>query len=184
MSGSAGDTEGPGGVAGFLRRMASPLSTALQFAVVSSLSFSLALFLSYILPDYADTRMIGAMWAMISAIIVTQDTRSQTISTAWFRVQGSLIGAIFSAIYLTFFPFSIAGLGILIGIVVLTCELLKMPTHLRLAALTAGIVMVVSAQNPDIPPFANAAHRFLEVIIGSTVAVVAALVWQYVSRRS
>jgi len=184
MSGSNGDTERSGRVTGFVQRMAAPLSTAIQFALVASLSFSLALLLSSILPDSSDTVMIGAMWAMISAIIVTQETRSATISMGGLRVMGSFIGAVFSALYLIFFPFSIVGMGILIGIVVFTCVLLGMPGYLRLAALTAGIVLVVSAQNPDIPPFVNAAHRFLEVIIGSSVAIAAAWVWQYVFKSS
>jgi uncharacterized membrane protein YccC len=164
--------------------MAAPFSTALLFALVSSVSFALALSLSSVIPDSPDTRMIGAMWAMISGIIVTQDTRSATISMAWLRVLGSLIGAVFSAIFLILFPFTIPGMGILIGIVVFTCLLLGLPGHLRLAALTAGIVMVVSVQNPDIPPVLNAAHRFLEVIVGSSVAICAAWVWQYFSPGS
>jgi len=179
VSGNAGDAENTGMVTGFVRRMAAPLSTALQFALVSSLSFSLAFLLSYLLSESPDTRLLGSMWAMISAIVVTQETRSATISTAWVRILGSLIGAIFSALYLMIFPFSIVGMGLMIGIVVLTCELLRMPGHLRLAALTVGIVMVVSFQNPGISPVVNAATRFMEVIIGSTVAVATAWAWQY-----
>lgn len=184
MSGSNGDTGRSGRMTGLVQRMAAPLSTAIQFALVASLSFSLALYLAFILPDSSDTAMIGAMWAMISAIIVTQETRSATISMGGLRVIGSFIGAVFSAVYLLFFPFSIAGMGVLIGIVVLTCILLGMPGYLRLAALTAGIVLVISAQNPEIPPFVNAAHRFLEVIVGSSVAIAAAWIWQYMFRSS
>jgi len=169
---------GPGGV-GLLRRVTGQLATALQFAIVSAVSFSLALWLSTVLPGSPESDMIGAMWAMISAIVVTQDTRSATISTAWLRIFGSLIGAVFSAVYLTFFPFSIVGMGILIGVVVFTCLLIRMPTYLRLAALTTGIILIISVQNPAIPPVVNAATRFLEVIIGSSVAVAAAWVWQY-----
>jgi len=169
----------PGGAKGLLPRIAAPLSSAILFAVVSAVSFSLALAITGFVPEDTGTRMIGALWAMISAIVVMQDTRSATISTAWLRILGSLIGAVFSAIYLLVFPFSIVGMGILIGIVVLTCELLHLPGHLRLAGLTAGIVMVISVVNPDIPPVVNATTRFFEVIIGSSVAVAAAWVWQY-----
>jgi len=169
----------PGGAKGFLHRMAGPLSSAILFALVSVVSFALAFFITGYAPEDADTRMIGAMWAMISAIVVMQDTRSATISTAWLRILGSLIGAVFSALYLVFFPFSIVGMGVLIGLVVLVCELLHLPGHLRLAGLTAGIVLVISAVNPDIPPVINAATRFFEVIIGSSVAVAAAWIWQY-----
>jgi Predicted membrane protein len=165
---------------GFLHRITAPVSSAILFALVSVVSFTIAFSITGYVPQDTDTRMIGALWAMISAIVVMQDTRSATISTAWLRILGSLIGAVFSALYLVFFPFSIVGMGILIGVVVLTCELLHLPGHLRLAGLTAGIVMVISVVNPDIPPFVNAATRFFEVMIGSSVAVVAAWIWQYV----
>jgi uncharacterized membrane protein YccC len=173
----------PGRAGGFLHRMAGPVSSALLFALVSVVSFSLALAITGYVPQDTATRTIGALWAMISAIVVMQDTRTATISTAWLRILGSLIGAIFSALYLLLFPFSILGMGILIGLVVLTCELLHLPGHLRLAGLTAGIVMVISVVNPDIPPVVNAATRFFEVIIGSSVAVATAWIWQYVFGR-
>jgi len=181
MSGKG--AEGPGRAAGLVRQVAVPLSTGVQFALVSSVAFSLSLLISAFIPyNTPDTAMIGAMWAMISAVVVMQDTRSSTISTAWLRIFGSLVGAAFSALYLTFFPFSIAGMGILVGIVAFACISLKIPGHLRLAALTVGIVMVISFENPAIPPLVNAATRFVEVVIGSSVAVGAALAWQYVFR--
>ena len=170
----------PDGAKGYLHRITAPLSSAVLFALVSVVSFSLAFVITGYAPEDASTRMIGAMWAMISAIVVMQDTRSATISTANLRILGSLIGAVFSAVYLHFFPFSIIGMGVLIGVVVLVCELLHLPGHLRLAGLTAGIVMVISVVNPGIPPVVNAATRFFEVIIGSSVAIAAAWVWQYV----
>jgi len=172
-------------MAGRVQKLAAPLSLGLQFGLVAVVSFSLALLLSAYLPDNTpDTAMIGAMWALISAVVVMQDTGSQTISTAWLRIFGSLIGAAFSAVYLMFFPFSVLGMGILIGIVAFTCVILGLPGHLRLAALTVGIVMVISFENPAIPPLVNAATRFVEVIIGSTVAVCAAWAWQYLFPRT
>lgn len=183
MSGSNCGAGLPGRIAGRLRDPTA-LLTAIQFALVATISFSLAFLLSAYIPySTGDSVMIGAMWAMISAIVVTQDTRSSTISTAWLRIFGSFIGATFSAAYLTFFPFSLVGMGILIGIVVFVCVLLGIPGHLRLAALTVGIVMVISALNPAIPPFINAADRFFEVIIGSTVAIGAAWISQEVLLR-
>lgn len=179
MSGNSEKTPRTGRLAGLLNSFGASLSTAVQFALVSAISFSLALFVAAVVPESGDTAMIGAMWAMISAIIVTQDTRSATLSTAWIRILGSLIGAVLSAIYLLLFPFSIVGMGILIGVVVIICELLRLPGYLRLASLTAGVIIVISVVNPDIPPVVNAATRFFEVIIGSTVAIAAAWIWHY-----
>jgi len=119
---------------------------------------------------------------MISAIVVTQETRSATLDTAWLRIFGSLIGAVISAVYLSFLPFSVVGMAALVGLTVLICQILGIPGHARLAALTAGVVMVVSAVNPDIPAFINAGTRFFEVIIGSTVAVAVIWVWPYLAQ--
>jgi hypothetical protein len=43
--------------------------------------------------------LIGALWAMISGIVVLQATRQETWVAAWLRVLGSLIGALISAAY-------------------------------------------------------------------------------------
>jgi uncharacterized membrane protein YccC len=178
------DADDPGILAGFLHKIADPVHTALQYAIVSFLSFSLALTISTHVQGTPDSVTIGALWAMISAIVVTQETRSATIDTAWLRIFGSLVGAAISAVYLLFLPFSVVGMAVLVGLTVLACQLLGIPGHARLAALTAGVIMVVSALNPDIPPLVNAGTRFFEVIIGSTVAVAVIWVWPYLFRPS
>jgi uncharacterized membrane protein YccC len=160
-------------------RITGPLQIALQFAIVSFLSFSIALAITSALHGTGDSQTIGAMWAMISSIVVMQETRSATLDTAWLRTLGSLIGAVISAVYLSFFPFSTIGMAVLVGITILACQLFGIPGHARLAALTAGVVMVVSAVNPAVPPFINAGTRFFEVIIGSSVAVAVVWVWPH-----
>lgn len=168
-----------GQLTSFRKHITGSVSTALLYTIISPLSFYLALGLpTYLTGHSPETRMIGALWAMITAIIVAQDTRAATENTAWLEVIGGLIGALAGGIYFVFFPFSILGMGILIGIVVFICEILRVPTYIRFAAFTVAIVMVISALNPDIPPFFNAAHRVLEVIIGCAVAVVFVRIWQ------
>jgi len=175
MTGSTGN---PGSPAGRLNDPATFL-TAIQFALVATISFTLAHLISPYIPcSTEESAMIGSLWAMISSILVTQDTRSLTIRTAWLQIFGAFLGAVFSAAYLTLFSFSIAGMGLVIGLVVFACILLGFPGHIRLAAFNVGIVMVISAINPTIPPDINAATRFTEVLIGSTVAVAVAWTWQ------
>jgi uncharacterized membrane protein YccC len=169
-------------MSGFFIRIERSLPTAIQFTLVSFLSFSLALLLTAGIPGAADSQTVGAMWAMISSIVVMQETRSATLDTAWLRIFGSLAGAVISAVYLTFLPFSTPGMALLIGLTVLICQVSGIPGHARLAALTVGVVMVISAMNPGVPPFVNAGTRFLEVIIGSTVAVAIVWAWPYLSR--
>lgn len=164
---------------GFLSRIAGSVRTAIQFALVSFLSFSIAYGAAPFFEGSPESYMIGAMWAMISGIVVMQETRSATLDTAWLRIFGSLLGAVISAAYLVFLPFSVLAMAALVGLTVMICQLLGFPGYARLAALTVGVVMVISAVNPDIPPLVNAATRFFEVIIGSSVAVLIIWVWPY-----
>ncbi len=170
---------------GIVQKLASPILIALQYGLGSLISFSVALLFSRdIIHITSGTAMIGALWAMITFISVTQDCRSSTQDTARLQVLGAFLGAVLSGIFLITFPFSIPGMACLIGLVVLLCQVLGMPGPARLAALTVGIVMVISAINPNIPPVVNAMTRFLEVLIGSTVAIGIVCVWQYLPGNS
>jgi len=170
---------------GSVQKLAAPILIALQYGLGALISFSIALLFSKnIIHITSGTAMIGSLWAMITFISVTQDCCSSTQDTAWLQVLGAFLGAVLSGIFLSIFPFSIAGMALLIGIVVLICQVLGIPGPARLAALTVGIVMVISAINPEIPPLVNAMTRFLEVLIGSTIAICIVWVWQYLPCNS
>jgi uncharacterized membrane protein YgaE (UPF0421/DUF939 family) len=85
---------------------------------------------------------------VISGIVVLQATRRDTVASAWLRVLGTLIGAVISAIYLSFLPFNPFGLAVCIGITVLPCHSFRVPDHARLAAITVAVVMVVPWPSP------------------------------------
>jgi uncharacterized membrane protein YgaE (UPF0421/DUF939 family) len=90
---------------------------------------------------------------------------------------GTLIGAILSGLYLYLFPFSPVGMAVSVGLTVLLCQLLQVPDHGRLAAITVALVMVISSSEATLSPFANAALRFIESVIGAGIAVLAVLLW-------
>jgi uncharacterized membrane protein YccC len=175
---TAGTTAIPGEM---VDRVLGPVHIAVQYALVSLLAYVIASYATVSLQGTADLASIGALWAMISGIVVMQETRKSTLNSAWLRILGSLAGAIISAIYLLVFPFNPVGMAILIGITVLLCQGIGIPGHARLAALTVAVVLVVSGLNPEISPLVNAATRFIEVIIGSVVAVAVVWVWPYVT---
>ncbi|TAJ45626.1 FUSC family protein [Methanofollis fontis] len=146
---------------------------ALQYALVALLSYVIAGLVTALLEGGPQSAMIGGLWAMISGIVVMQERRADTESSALLRVLGSLIGAVFAAAYLLVLPFNPVGMALLIGITVLACQAIAVPAHGRLAAVTVGVVMVFSTLNPETGPVLNAALRFGEVVIGSCVAVLA-----------
>jgi uncharacterized membrane protein YccC len=176
----AAATDAPSGKA--MEKVPGPVHIAVQYALVSLLAFVIASNVTVLMQGTADLAPIGALWAMISGIVVMQETRKSTLDSAWLRILGSLAGAIISAIYLLFLPFNPLGMAILIGLTVLICQGIGIPGHARLAALTVAVVMVVSGLNPAINPLVNASTRFIEVIIGSMVAVAVVWVWPYVTR--
>ncbi len=127
--------------------------------------------------------MTGGLWAVISGIVVMQATWSETESSASLRVLGSLIGAVIAAVFLSFLPFSVIGMAVCIALTVIVCQLFGIPSHARLASITVAVVMVFSVLSPEITPVINAALRFIEVVIGATVAVLVSRFWPFGRRE-
>jgi uncharacterized membrane protein YccC len=139
------------------------------------LAYLAGLHLTLVIPSVS--AHIGALWCVISGLVVLQATRRETVASAWLRVLGTLIGALVSAIYLLFLPFSPIGLAVSIGITVLLCHAWRVPDHARLASITVAVIMVVSTVHPQINPLVNAGLRFVESCIGTVLAVLAVLAW-------
>ena len=68
-------------------------------------------------------------------------------------------------------------MAVSVGLTVLLCQMVEVPDHGRLAAITVALVMVISSGNPELSPFANAALRFIKSVIGAGTAVLAVLLW-------
>jgi uncharacterized membrane protein YccC len=126
---------------------------------------------------HARSSSIGGLWSLVSGIVVLQATSRDTWKSAVLRVLGTLIGAMLSGFYLYLFPFSPVGMAVSVGLTVLLCQMVGVPHHDRLAAITVALVMVISSGNSELSPFANAALRFIESVIGAGTAVLAVLLW-------
>ena len=148
---------------------------AIQDALVCLLAYLAGFYFTRTL--YGSEMQIGALWSVISGIVVLQATRRDTMATAWLRTLGTLIGSIISAVYLLLLPFSPIGMALSIGITILLCHVCRVPDHARLAAITVAVIMVVSAAYPHMNPLVNAGLRFGESCIGTALAVLAVLAW-------
>ncbi|MFC2149230.1 aromatic acid exporter family protein [Candidatus Auribacterota bacterium] len=120
------------------------------------------------------TAQIGGLWAVISGILVMEITPPDTLRSLKFRIVGSFIGAVISGCYLVFLPFSVIGLAVCIAAGVLTCHLLRLPDHVKLAGVTISVVMIVSTLGHGLNPIVNAGLRFVESTIGGFVALLTA----------
>ena len=147
-----------------------------EIALAALLAYWLGSWFTSLFPGYLPK--IGGLWSAISAIVVTQATSKEALSSASLRILGSAIGAATSAIYLTLLPFHPAGMALAIFATLLLCAAVNVPSHGRLAAITVIVVMVTSSLDPKLSPGLNALLRFAESCIGTGVAVLAVLIWQ------
>lgn len=119
---------------------------------------------------------IDGLWAVISAILVFQNTYAETLKSAQVRIIGALIGSVIASLYLTFFEFSVLGLGVCIFLGILVCYVSHIPDKVRITSVSVSVVLLVSSVNPEINPFLNGSLRFVESIIGSAVAIGVSLI--------
>ena len=146
-----------------------------EIALAALVAYGLGSWFTSLFPGYLPK--IGGLWSAISAIVVTQATSKEALSSASLRILGSAIGAATSAVYLILLPFHPAGMALAIFATLLLCAAVNVPSHGRLAAITVIVVMVTSSLDPKLSPGLNALLRFAESCIGTGVAVLAVLVW-------
>jgi len=156
-------------------RRAERLRIPAQVALAALVAYALGFSFTSLFPGYLPK--IGGLWSAISAIVVTQETRKATVSSASMRVLGSAIGAITSALYLTLLPFHPLGMAVTIFVSVLICQAINIPSHGRLAAITVIVIMVTASLDPSLSPGLNALLRFVESCIGTGVAVLEVVLW-------
>lgn len=145
------------------------ITIALQNAVVCLVAYPCGEFSTGIF--HGESASMGGLWSLISGLVVLQATTRDTWKSAGLRVLGTFIGAFVSGLYLSFLPFNPIGMAVSIGITIVLCQLLDVPSHGRLAAITVAVIMVISHLNPTLNPVMNAALRFSESCIGSVTAV-------------
>ena len=114
-------------------------------------------------------------WATITTLVVMQSSLVASWTVSWKRLVGTATGAIVGGGLGTFLPSSplvfaaaLLGTGWLFGAARLD------RVAYRFAAITLAIVMLVARTRPA---WIIAAHRFAEVSIGITVALVVTAIW-------
>lgn len=143
---------------------------SIECALVIVLSYYTGLFLSeqfhFLLPQ------IAGLWCAISGILVLQVLIHEVLSAAWLRVLGSFLGAVTSYVFTSFMGYTIPALALCVLVTVMIISLLNIKTTVRLACLTATVIIIVGAISPTISPFMNAFSRFIESAIGSAFALI------------
>ena len=151
------------------------LRLAVQLGLVSLFSYMAGLQFTRLFHDASAG--VGALYSVISGLLVLQPTRRATWSTAWSQTLGTLAGSIISAVYLSLLPFSAIGMAVSVMATVLLCHAARIADQARLAAFTVAVMLVLWALHPTLTPATNAALRLCEWCIGATMALIAGLVW-------
>jgi len=119
----------------------------------------------------------GGMWAVMSAVVVLQQSRGEALPKAWRPIVATLVGALIGAAYLSALGFSAIGLGLSVFLAVVACHALRLSPEGSLSALAVGVVMVVTSLHPGLHPLHSASLRFAEACIGTAMAVLVIRLW-------
>jgi uncharacterized membrane protein YccC len=126
----------------------------------------------------AVARFLGmpeAYWAPITTLIVMQSTLGAAWSISKSRFTGTVLGAALGGLLATYFEPRVAMFGVVIFALGLICALLRLDqSAYRFAGVTFAIVTLVARGNA---PWLIAVHRFIEVSLGITVALVLTALW-------
>jgi uncharacterized membrane protein YccC len=112
-------------------------------------------------------------WAPISAIVIIQSTLNPR-EVAWQRFAGTALGAVVGAIIATFLPSNTLVYAAAIFFCGALCDLLRVRTAYRFAAITLSIILLIKYHSPA---WIVSWHRFVEVSLGIAVALAVAWVW-------
>jgi uncharacterized membrane protein YccC len=124
-------------------------------------------------------------WAMISLIVVTEPDVEVAKKNFWARLINTVNGAIVACIALVLFGASFASMLVAITVsVLIAMSLQNYPANWRLAPNTSVILMGAALSGTGLSDEVRLAmFRVLEVMTGSTVALLQTIVYGYLLQR-
>jgi uncharacterized membrane protein YgaE (UPF0421/DUF939 family) len=158
--------------------LSQPRSTRQALATAALFSLQAAICTALLLWGYHLAGKPGAMWAIISAVLVLQPGLVQSLSASVVRIVANVVGAL-SALAVS----RLLGTGgwqviVALIVVIFLCTLLRLELALRTACASVIIVMMSDGR-----VFMPAAERSSAVIIGCTLAVLVQLLAEGARKR-
>lgn len=147
-----------------------------RMALLMAIEMSLAILLAY-WGGLAFGRYIGeniyisALWCVVSTVLVLQILLNESFETAWLRIVGSFIGSLISCAAVILLGYHIGTLLLAVFLTIIVVALLKIKETLRLATLTATVIIIIGIANPNTPVWLNSLSRFIESVIGTIIAI-------------
>ena len=128
--------------------------------------------LSLVYSVSADDDALGGMWAVIATVFVVRDSYARSLTAALSRMAATLVSFALCLAYLTFLPFQLWGLAILVGLSVLVTALIGPPGDAITAAITTTVVLVVAELSPH-DAWQQPILRLADTAIGAAVGLAA-----------
>jgi len=126
----------------------------------------------------AIARFLGmpeAYWAAITTIMVMQSTLGAAWAVSKSRFIGTVLGAALGGLLATYLEPNVMVFGMVIFALGLICAVLRLDqSAYRFAGITFAIITLVTRVNA---PWLMAVHRFVEVSVGITVALILTAIW-------
>ncbi len=120
-------------------------------------------------------RMPQAYWAPITTLVVTQSSFGAALTVSRARFFGTALGAVVGALVASYFGPNALVFGAGVFLLGLLCAVVRADrAAYRFAGITLTIVLLIPR---TAPAWRIALHRFVEVSIGISVALIFAWVW-------
>lgn len=120
-------------------------------------------------------RLPEAFWAPITTLMLMQSSLGAALPISAQRFAGTLIGAAFGALIVTYTSGNVLVFGIAVFVMGMLCTILRLERNAyRFASMTLAVIMLVTRANNE---WVIAFHRFAEVSVGIAVALVLTVLW-------
>lgn len=146
------------------------VARAIEGGIVGSLAFLTGRHLTQAVEGPG--AIIGAIWSAIAGLVVLQTGRKEILRFSALQAVGTFLGALISGLYLLVLPPSVWGLALCTFLTAVACYVVRIPDQARLASAAAVVIMGVSILSKRNAPLVNAELRFVESVIGLTLAVI------------
>ncbi|MBV8186289.1 MAG: FUSC family protein [Alphaproteobacteria bacterium] len=117
-----------------------------------------------------DNDLLGGMWAAAATVFVLRPSGAGTVSASLARFIATCVSFALCFAYLWFFPFTVAGLAVLIGLGTLAMGVLGRRDEVITTGITTIVVMVVAAMSPE-EAWQQPLFRLLDTVVGIVVGV-------------
>jgi uncharacterized membrane protein YgaE (UPF0421/DUF939 family) len=138
----------------------SPFINGLQLALRAGVAAGTALAIAMALG------LRPAIFAFISAVIVTDLDPAQSRKLGLRRIAATVVGALCGVVFTLWLPSNPWTIGLAVLVAMLICQNVGAADGSRVAAFTCGIIILM----PGDGPWLNAFERFVETILGVAVA--------------